>query len=258
MISFTSLTITPALYLARLESRVRALGGIIHRAHVGSLHDLATLPFLTLYTVLPAAVFVCVGLGARSLLGIADVSVYPTRGQVVRVRAPWVRSGWTRQVGSLAGGEGGARTYVIPRCTGDVILGGTREERDWYPYPRPETARGILKRALEICPEIEPPSSRAPALEPTERGLEEAWAKDTDRGRARALESLEGAVVEHLVGFRPSRVGGTRLERAEVRLAGEVVALVHNYGHGGAGWQSSWACAEDAVAIWEGKTLPKL
>lgn len=258
MISFTSLTVAPAIYLARLEARVRALGGKIHRAHVGSLHDLATLPFLSLYVALPAAVFVCVGIGARSLLGIADQTVYPTRGQVVRVRAPWVRSGWTRQVGSLAGGEGGARTYVIPRCTGDVILGGTREERDWDPYPRPESAKDILKRALEICPEIEPPNSRAPALEEAERKLEQAWAKDTKENDDAKVKALEGMVVEHLVGFRPSRVGGTRLERAEVRLAGEVVALVHNYGHGGAGWQSSWGCAEDAVAIWEGKNLPKL
>ncbi|GMK58417.1 hypothetical protein CspeluHIS016_0504490 [Cutaneotrichosporon spelunceum] len=257
MVSFTSLTITPALYLAGLEARVRALGGIIHRAHVSSLHDLATLPFLTLYSVLPAAVFVCVGLGARSLLGIGDGNVFPTRGQVVRVRAPWLRAGYTRQEGSLAGGEGGQRTYVIPRCTGDVILGGTREERDWDPYPRAQTGRDILNRALEICPELEPPHARACALDTAEKNLEDAWATEMGEAEER-VKSLQGVVVEHLVGFRPSRLGGTRLERAEVRLAGEVVALIHNYGHGGAGWQSSWGCAEDAVAIWEGKNLPKL
>ncbi|BEI79947.1 hypothetical protein CcaverHIS002_0104760 [Cutaneotrichosporon cavernicola] len=257
MVSFTSLTVTPSLYLTGLEARVRSLGGIIHRAHVGSLHDLATLPFLSLYSILPAAVFVCVGLGASSLLGIADQSVYPTRGQVVRVRAPWIRSGYTRQVGSLAGGEGGQRTYVIPRCTGDVILGGTREERDWDPYPRLETAKDILCRALDICPELEPPHARAPALEAGEKTLEAAWAAEMGE-KEEKVKALEEVVVEHLVGFRPSRVGGTRLERAEVRLAGEIVALIHNYGHGGAGWQSSWGCAEDAVAIWEGKNLPKL
>jgi hypothetical protein len=31
----------------------------------------------------------------------------------------------------MEGGEGGERTYVIPRRSGDVIIGGTREVDDW-------------------------------------------------------------------------------------------------------------------------------
>lgn len=79
----------------------------------------------------PKALVVCTGLGSRDLKGVEDKDVYPTRGQVVRLRAPWCTSGYTRQIGSLGGGESGARTYVIPRFDGTVIVGGTREGHDW-------------------------------------------------------------------------------------------------------------------------------
>jgi len=65
------------------------------------------------------------------LSDVQDGTVHPVRGQVVVLDAPWIKTGWTRQVGSLAGGEGGERTYVIPRASGEVIVGGTREVDDW-------------------------------------------------------------------------------------------------------------------------------
>lgn len=225
-VRFTSLTVTPAIYLARLWNRLIALGGKVYRVHVPSLDALSTPPFLAYFGRTPRAVFVCVGIGARDLGRVQDMTVFPTRGQVVAVRAPWIRSGTTRQVGSLAGGEGGSRTYVIPRVTGEVILGGTREVDDWNPYPRPETARDILTRVLEVCPEIVPPN------------------RDGE-----GVDALQDIVIDHLVGFRPSRTEGIRLEREDVAIGGEKVAVVHNYGHGGAGWQSSWGTAESAVAL---------
>ena len=63
----------------------------------------------------PAAVVVCVGLGARFLGGVEDKSVYPIRGQTVLVRAPWVRFGRTET--KLAEES---VTYIIPRRSGDV------------------------------------------------------------------------------------------------------------------------------------------
>jgi glycine/D-amino acid oxidase-like deaminating enzyme len=225
-VRFTSLTITPAIYLARLVIRIRALGGSMHRAHVPSLSALASPPLVTLYGQIPRAIFVCAGLGAATLGGVSDSTVYPTRGQVVLVQAPWVRSGVTRQVGSLDGGEGGSRTYVIPRVNGEVVLGGTREVDDWEAKPRGDTARDILRRVREIAPEVVPGTA----------------------GRGDA-DGLEGIFIAHLVGLRPSRTGGIRLEREDLRIAGEQVTVIHNYGHGGAGWQSSWGTAESAVAF---------
>ena len=61
------------------------------------------------------ALVVCPGLGARTLGGVEDKDVYPVRGQVAIIRAPWIKSG--RTVSHL---EQGLWTYVIPRRSGDV------------------------------------------------------------------------------------------------------------------------------------------
>ncbi|WVQ92945.1 hypothetical protein IAU59_000006 [Kwoniella sp. CBS 9459] len=225
-ISFTSLTMTPAIYLSRLLDRLKGKAHI-HRYHLPSLSHLDHPSCTALIgSDTPLAVFVCAGIGAVTLGGVEDRDVYPTRGQVVSLKAPWMRSGWTRQVGSLDGGEGGERTYIIPRPDGTVIVGGTREQGDWYPYPRPETTGDILKRAQEICPGIVPP-----------------YLKGQD-----AASPLSEIVQGVLVGFRPSRVGGTRVETGEdIDLHNDRVQVIYNYGHGGAGWQSCWGTAEDAV-----------
>jgi D-aspartate oxidase len=74
----------------------------------------------------PDGVVVCVGLGARFLGGVEDKDVYPMRGQVCLVRAPWVKNCM-----SMSGGPGRIWTYMIPRRSGDVIIGGTMGIDDW-------------------------------------------------------------------------------------------------------------------------------
>jgi len=65
---------------------------------------------------------------------------------------------------------------------------------------------------------------------------------------ARALiPQLEGAaVVGHRVGLRPARPT-VRLER----VPGRDGAVIHCYGHGGAGVTLSWGCAQDVLALVE-------
>lgn len=53
----------------------------------------------------------------------------------------------------------------------------------------------------------------------------------------------------HLVGVRPHRLGGVRLELQEAPLAGKRV--LHNYGHGGAGITLAWGCAARMVQLIE-------
>lgn len=125
--SFTSLTIEPARYMHYLVQRMSALGGVM--ARVPRLADLGSASEFSRSK--PRAIVNCTGLGAIHLADVKDDTVHPVRGQVLCLNAPWVRSGWTRQVGSLAGGEGGERTYIIPRASGEVIIGGTREKDDW-------------------------------------------------------------------------------------------------------------------------------
>ncbi|WVF65418.1 hypothetical protein IAT40_000145 [Kwoniella sp. CBS 6097] len=264
-VSFTSLTMTPLTYLNRLLRRIHQLsdGNVkIHRHHLPSLSDLSHPSVQAMIgSHTPIAVIVCTGLGTLTLGGVDDKTVFPTRGQVVKVKAPWIRSGFTRQIGDLNGGEGGERTYVIPRADGEVILGGTREEGDWMPYPREETTRDILKRVVEICPELVPRHLTAPALGTSH--MEEAMANlktssESDESDVAATavngqSPLESLVIQTLVGFRPSRKDGTRLERGPYLACGpwgkHKSAVIYNYGHGGAGWQSCWGTAEDAVAL---------
>jgi D-amino-acid oxidase len=48
------------------------------------------------------------------------------------------------------------------------------------------------------------------------------------------------------VGLRPFRAGGVRVQREQLSDGRRVV---HNYGHGGAGFTLSWGCAADALAL---------
>lgn len=61
------------------------------------------------------AIVACPGLGARTLGGIEDPDVFPVRGQVVLIRAPWIKFGRT-----ASHAADGLWTYIIPRRSGDV------------------------------------------------------------------------------------------------------------------------------------------
>ncbi|WVW79502.1 hypothetical protein I302_101471 [Kwoniella bestiolae CBS 10118] len=255
-VKFTSLTMTPAIYLNRLLRRIHELsyGQVtIHRYHLPSLSHITDPSIQTMLgtSLTPLAIFVCVGSGAIDLGGVEDKSVYPTRGQIVKIRAPWVKEGMTRQVGQLNGGEGGERTYIIPRSSGEVVLGGTREVDDWETQPRDETTRNILRRVLEVCPNLLS-SSADSTLTSDNKGSEQSSTEVAVKGREEKSR-LESLIVDVLVGFRPSRQGGVRVERGHDLIFEEAdhegTKVVYNYGHGGAGWQSCWGTAEDAISI---------
>ena len=75
-----------------------------------------------------------------------------------------------------------------------------------------------MKRAVELCPSLT---------------------------GGRGVEHL--SVIRHNVGLRPVRLGGTRLEKEMINE----VLVVHNYGHGGYGYQSSYGCSQAAVKLVE-------
>lgn len=93
----------------------------------------------------PDAVVNCSGLAARSLVG--DPSVYPVRGQIVRVTNP----GLSVSVRDEHHPEG--RAYVHPRAT-DCILGGTLDEHAWSTEVDPTVAESILRRCTDIVPAL--------------------------------------------------------------------------------------------------------
>ncbi|TPX60928.1 hypothetical protein PhCBS80983_g01418 [Powellomyces hirtus] len=155
------------------------------------------------------------GFGARTLAGVADTHVYPTRGQTVHVRAPHVRHTVTK-LGSVHEDF----TYIIPRDDGIVVLGGTYQANNDSLTPDPTTAASIVERCLAICPELVP--------------------------NGKQLD-----VVNQKVGLRPTRVGGVRCDAEWKHHRGRRVLLVHNYGHGGYGYQSSYGCAATVLRIME-------
>lgn len=62
----------------------------------------------------------------------------------------------------------------------------------------------------------------------------------------RVLKIDNPPVLAERVGIRPFRKSGVRVERERLR-DGRVV--IHNYGHGGAGFTLSWGCAREAVSL---------
>ncbi|KAI1797963.1 D-amino-acid oxidase [Ganoderma leucocontextum] len=210
--SFTTVNIDTSVYLPYLLARFLSRGGSIVRGsvqHVSQVIEGGPGLFRRGRADFEPidALVVCPGLGARTLGGVEDKDVYPVRGQVAVIRAPWIRSGRT-----LSHHEQGLWTYVIPRRSGDVILGGTKQDNDWYPAARPETTTDIIERCLALFPEIAPPSIRAE--------------------REGTVEDVRGLIVEEGCGFRPQRKGGIRLDVEWVtRREGQAkVPMVFNYG----------------------------
>ena len=59
------------------------------------------------------------------------------------------------------------------------------------------------------------------------------------------IENL--SIIRQGVGLRPLRNGGARLENEEIGG----LWVVHNYGHGGFGYQASYGCSQVAVRLVE-------
>jgi D-amino-acid oxidase len=123
------------LYLPWLVTEFEGRGGTLEPFHVTGLDQLADAD----------VVVNCAGLAAGELVG--DASVYPVRGQIVRVSNP----GLTLSVRDE--NHPGGRAYVHPR-TQDCILGGTLDEHNWSTDVDPGEAKAILARCRDIVPEL--------------------------------------------------------------------------------------------------------
>jgi D-amino-acid oxidase len=63
---------------------------------------------------------------------------------------------------------------------------------------------------------------------------------------SRVLNIEKPRVLAERVGLRPFRRSGVRLERDRLR---DGRTVIHNYGHGGAGFTLSWGCALEALEL---------
>lgn len=123
-------------YLPWLEARVRTLGGQVTRRQLRSLDEVGDGTDVVIN---------CAGLGAGEL--VDDPSVYPVRGQVVRVGNP----GLTMSVRDED--HPGGRAYVHPR-TEDCIVGGTLDEGQWDTRADPAVGAAILARCVDLVPAL--------------------------------------------------------------------------------------------------------
>ncbi|KAJ3042430.1 hypothetical protein HK097_002034 [Rhizophlyctis rosea] len=87
--------------------------------------------------------------GARTLKGVEDDKVYPTRGHTVIVRAPMV--GYTI---TTARGPSSEFSYIIPRGDGTVVLGGTYEPNKSDLHPDEAVTNRIIERCVALCPDL--------------------------------------------------------------------------------------------------------
>ena len=127
----------------------------------------------------------------------------------IRGEVVWVRK--PDGIGSaiVEVGDGPAPTYVVPR-RGHILLGSVVQENDWDWRPRREVANDIIERCAAIQPLLK-----------------------------------DFSLLAHKVGLRPGRTE----VRLELEQPANGCAVIHNYGHGGSGFTTSWACADEVVQL---------
>jgi len=207
--AFTSVCFNTPVYLAWLLSQCLKNGVVIKRAVFKHLSDAAHVH----HSGRKADVIVnCTGLSSRFLGGVRDQSLYPGRGQVVLVRNE------SSCMASTSGTDDGddEAAYVMTRAAGGgTILGGCMQVHSWDPNPDPNLAVRIMKRCIALSPELVKPGQ--------------------------GIEGLD--IIRHGVGLRPMRKDGIRVEKEKI----DGNWVVHNYGHAGCGYQTSFGCALTAV-----------
>lgn len=113
----------------------------------------------------------------------------------------------------------GTWTFIIPRpLDGGTIIGGTKDPHDWTEKARPETRAKLLEMASKMYPPILGPEGKF-------------------------------NVIRDIVGRRPARTGGLRLEVEQLKGAFIGKRVIHAYGAEGHGYGLSWGIAREVVRM---------
>jgi len=136
--------------------------------------------------------------------GFGDPKVVHVRGQTCLVANPCDKT-MTQQ------NADGTWAFIIPRpFNGGTIIGGTKEPGDWNPNAEESIRSRLLANAAKMWPAM----------------LNEKGGFD---------------VIRDIVGRRPTRNGGLRLEIEKVGKG----KICHAYGAGGRGYEISYGVAEE-------------
>ncbi|WEW56736.1 D-amino-acid oxidase [Emydomyces testavorans] len=145
-------------------------------------------------------------------LGFWDPDTYIIRGQTCLVANPCDKTITQQNVDGWS--------FVIPRpLEGGTIVGGTKQPHDWNAMPVASVREELLENAAKLYP---------------------------------AMLNADGkfVVIRDIVGRRPAREGGIRLEvEALSHAPTSKRTVVHAYGAGGRGYELSWGIAEEVLKM---------
>ncbi|KAK0385384.1 hypothetical protein NLU13_7860 [Sarocladium strictum] len=148
--------------------------------------------------------------------GFGDPKTFPTRGQTVLTDLVAAKDTVTLQKAD------GTWSFIIPRfLDGGTVVGGTKQPGDWSSIPSVSTRESLLSEGSKIAQFAMP--------------------------HPRKLEAIK--VVSDIVGRRPTREGGMRIEVESLDSPESGLRVIHAYGAGGRGFETSWGIAEDVVEL---------
>jgi len=132
--SYSMLMMPCGPFLAWQMAQFKANGGVVVQRRLESLEEIDGT-----YDIIVN----CTGLGSRQLVN--DPEVYPVRGQVIIVKAPWVKHAFDYET------KDNVLTYVYPRAN-DVVLGGTADVGNWSTQVDPVVSKAIMERCSMYIP----------------------------------------------------------------------------------------------------------
>ncbi|KAM0420380.1 hypothetical protein ACHAPT_011799 [Fusarium lateritium] len=149
-------------------------------------------------------------------MGFNDTKCFPIKGQIALTNLAAADKTITKQL------KDGSWSFIIPRSfNGGTVIGGTKEPGDWRIEPSLDLCQRLLSNAQGIAAE--------------------------SCSQKQAPGSLK--VIKDVVGRRPAREGGMRVE-TEIKDNGQGLQhVIHAYGAGGRGYEMSWGVASEVAEL---------
>ncbi|KAM5349214.1 hypothetical protein ACJZ2D_017203 [Fusarium nematophilum] len=149
-------------------------------------------------------------------MGFGDAKCFPVRGQIELTNLTIADKTITKQ------NKDGSWSFIIPRSfNGGTVIGGTKEPGEWSLEPSAHLRQRLLDNAQPI--------------------LAQACSEPPVPG---ALK-----VFKDVIGRRPAREGGMRVETETKDDGDGVKHVIHAYGAGGRGYEMSWGVASEVADL---------
>ena len=132
--TFNTLVIEQKYYLSWMMKRLEILGVKFKQRKVASLDEFVDQGY--------DAVINCAGLGSYELIKDDKSQMYPIRGQVLRIKAPWIKNVWFF-----------GTSYLIPNID-SVVVGGTAQKGDWNTVPSIQDTEKIMNDVCTLFPSL--------------------------------------------------------------------------------------------------------